>query len=254
MALKHPEPDVRYAALTALYQVERPVSCRSGSSIPGVMASAMEDSSDVIVAMNLHMFGRWGAGQSPSRRDTRRSPPRSPASEGRDPRPCGRPPSRPRPRCSSGTRAPEQPQSAPGPDVKAFVAELAAHPGRSVADRARPGGSSGGLPCCAEAATPKLVAMLDDTASVSRRRLRPALPELGRSRRDAGPRRRPGRARHGRDGGLSRALMLRSLYEDAKAASNLKCDDPAKTFAACAARARAWGRRAAGNRPAPKAP
>ena len=42
--------------------------------------------------------------------------------------------------------------------------------------------------------------------------------------------------------------------DSVKPESWLKCDDPARAFAECAKRARAWGRRAAGNQPAPKAP
>jgi hypothetical protein len=44
MALEHPEPDVPYAALDALYQVGALVSSRS-ELVPEVMALAMDDPS-----------------------------------------------------------------------------------------------------------------------------------------------------------------------------------------------------------------
>lgn len=250
MALKHREPDLRYAALTALYQVGVQVAFRSGL-VAEVMALAMEDPSEVIVAMNMHMFRTMGRAStffttrhaqiagSLARLRKGESPAIRAAAIGATAK-----------MLDTGSEMPGQPRSAPGPDVKAFAAELL----RTLDDpspivRGQAAAAVGFLGV--EAATLKLVAMLDDTASVTG-----AVSGL-RSLGSDDPIELPVRVVDlGEPETVAmaalRALMFRSLYADPK--PRLECDDPAKTFAECAARARAWGRRAAGKQPAPKAP
>lgn len=252
MALKHREPDVRYAALAAFYQVGVP-AYRS-ELVPEVMALAMEDASEVIVVMNIAMFNSTGRA--------------TPAFTARHPRIAGSL-ARLRSEGSPGLRAAAigatakmfspgielagMPRSVPGPDAKAFASELL----RTLDDpapvvRGMAAVAVGLLPF-AEGGIPKLVTMLDDAASVSGavsglRSLGSNEPiELPVRVVDLGEPETVAMA-------ALRALMLRSLYQDSKPGSTLKCDDPAKTFAECVARARAWGRRAAAKEPAPKAP
>jgi hypothetical protein len=255
MALKHPEPDVRFAALTALYQVGARVFSRSEQLIPEVMALAMEDTNEGVLAMNLFMFSRLGR-TSPA--FTARHP-QIAASLGRL-----RKEGSPNMRAAAigatakmfdpGFEHPSMPRWVPGPDAKAFASELLRtldDPSPIVRGQAA---VAVGLLRYVEGGTPKLVTMLDDTASVGGGVLSGVrslssedsidLPvrvvDLGEPETVAMA--------------ALRALMLRSLYEDSRPESWLKCDDPAKTFARCAARARAWGRRASGKQAIPKAP
>ena len=138
---------------------------------------------------------------------------------------------------------PGEPRLAPGADVKAFAAELL----RTLDDpspivRGQAAAAVGFLGV--EGATPKLVAMLDDTASVAG--AVSGLRSLGSDDPIELPVRVVGLGEPDTVAMAAlRGRMLRSLY----AAPKLECDDPAKTFAACATRARAWARRAAGKPP-----
>jgi HEAT repeat protein len=252
MALKHPEPDVRYAAIDALYQVGALVSSRS-ELVPEVMALAMDDPSEVIVVMNMHVFSLMGRA--------------SPAFTVRHAQVAGslgrlRREGSPAVRAAaiaatarmyySGTAELSGPRTAPGADGKAFGSELL----RALDDpspivRGQAAAAVGVLPYV-EGAIPKLVAMLDDAASLSG-----AVSGL-RSLGSDDPIELPVRVVDlGEPETVAmaalRALMLRSLLQDAKPKTRLECDDPARTFAECAARARAWGRRAAGTQRVPKA-
>ena len=253
MALKHREPDVRYAALTALYQVGAHVASRS-ELVPEVMALAMEDASESIVVMNMAMFNLMGH-MSPT--FTARHA-QIAGSFGRL-RKEGSPGMRAAAIAATarmfypGIELPGVPRSAPGPDAKAFASELL----RTLDDpspivRGSAAAAVGLLPF-AEGGTPKLVAMLDDTASVSGAIF--GLRSLSSNDPIELPVRvvDPGEPETVAMAAL-RALMFRSLYQDSKPESRLQCDDPAKSFAECATRARSWGRRAAGNQPAPKPP
>ena len=253
MALKHREPDVRYAALNALYQTGIHVCSRS-DLVPEVMALAMEDASEAVVVMNMAIFNTMG-----------RMSPFFTARHAQIARSFGRLRKEGSPALRAaaiaatakmfdpGIELPGVPRPAPGPDAKAFAAELLRtldDPSPIVRGQAA---AAVGLLRFAEGGIPKLVAMLDDTASVSG-----AVSGL-RSLSSNDPIELPVRVVDlGEPETVAmaalRALMLRSLYQDSKPQSRLKCDDPAKSFAECAARARAWGRRAAGSQPAPKAP
>jgi TonB family protein len=146
-----------------------------------------------------------------------------------------------------------KPLSEPGPDAKAFASELL----RTLDDpapivRGQAAAAVGLLPFV-EGGVPKLVALLDDTGSVS------GTVSGVSTLSDDAPVDLPVRVVDmGEPETVAmaalRALMLRSLHQDAKPASRLECADPAQTFVECAKRARAWGRRATGGKPAPKAP
>jgi TonB family protein len=151
-----------------------------------------------------------------------------------------------------GLELPGMPRQEPGPDAVAFASEVLRaldDPSPIVRGMAA---SAAGLLRFVEGGTPKLVAMLEDTASVSAtigglRSLSSDEPiELPVRAVDLGEPETVAMA-------ALRALMMRSLYQDTKPELRLTCDEPAKTFAECAKRARAWGRRVSGNLPAPRA-
>ncbi len=252
MALKHGEPDVRYAALTALYQVGAHVCSRS-ELVPEVMALAMDDASEGVAYTNMFMFNTMGR-MSPAftarhgriavslkRRRSAGSPVMRAAAIGATAK-----------MFYPGIELPGTRRVEPGADAKAFASELL----RTLDDPSpivrAAAASAVGLLRFVEGGTPRLVAMLDDTASVSGvigglRSLGSDEPiELPVRVVDLGEPETVAMA-------ALRALMFRSLYQDAKPESRLKCEDPAKTFADCVKRARAWGLRSSGNPSAPKA-
>jgi TonB family protein len=249
LALKHGEPDVRYAALSALYQVGSFVATRS-EVLPETMALAMDDPSEAVVYMNMSQFNTMGRSSAAfTARHARIS-----ASFKRL-RSQGSPLMRAAAFAATakmlypGIELPGVPRPEPGPDALAFASEVLRaldDPSPIVRGMAA---SAAGLLRFVEGGTPKLVTMLEDTASVS------ATIAGLRSLGSDDPIELPIRAvDFGEPETVAmtalRALMLRSLYQETKPELRLTCPVPAKTFAECARRARAWGRRVSGDLPA----
>lgn len=244
LARRHPEADVRYAALESLARVSLPVMTGSGL-VPDVMVQALDDANPAVVALDLanlsFMAPRFDAFKEPQRRA------RLVTALARL-RAAGAPALRAAAIGASaklhdpGLEIPGiTPVVEPDEASQAFTAELLPalrDPAPVVRGMAA---AAAGLLHRADA-VPRLAVLLDDQADVS--------VVIGgvHSLESDEPVELPVRVVDMDEPqtvamAALRALMFVSLSAEPKPELRVKCDDPGKAFAACAKRAREWALR-----------